>query len=63
MITTTDTSALYPFILQVTLRASCDLKAGDHLSIMYTHSLWATWARRDHLAGIKHFWCKCQRCE
>ena len=45
------------------MRASCDLKAGEHLSIMYTHSLWATWARRDHLANIKHFWCKCERCE
>jgi len=47
----------------VTVRASCDLKAGDHLSIMYTHSLWATWARRDHLANIKHFWCTCERCK
>ena len=44
------------------MRAGCDLKAGDHLSIMYSHSLWGTWARRDHLATNKRFWCACERC-
>ena len=30
---------------------------------MYTHSLWGTWARRDHLWTSKKFWCGCKRCE
>ena len=30
---------------------------------MYTHSLWGTSARREHLFNAKKFWCKCKRCE
>ena len=29
---------------------------------MYTHSLWGTSGRREHLNSTKKFWCKCERC-
>ena len=29
---------------------------------MYTHALWGTVARRDHLFEQKKFWCRCDRC-
>ncbi len=29
---------------------------------MYTHSLWGTRARREHLRSAKQFWCSCRRC-
>lgn len=46
----------------VTIRAGRDIAKGEHLSIMYTHSLWGTSARRDHLFNAKKFWCSCPRC-
>lgn len=30
---------------------------------MYTHSLWGTFARREHLYNAKKFWCQCPRCK
>ncbi|CAB4056231.1 SMYD [Lepeophtheirus salmonis] len=47
----------------VTVRAGRNIKAGEHLCFMYTHSLWGTMARREHLYLNKFFWCKCLRCE
>jgi len=47
----------------ITVRAGRDIKQGEHLSIMYTHSLWGTAGRREHLYSTKKFWCKCERCE
>ena len=29
---------------------------------MYTHSLWGSAGRRDHLNTNKKFWCQCERC-
>ncbi len=29
---------------------------------MYTHSLWGTHSRREHLYNAKKFWCECPRC-
>ncbi len=29
---------------------------------MYTHSLWGTHSRREHLFNAKKFWCECPRC-
>jgi len=46
----------------ITVRAGRDIRKGEHLSIMYTHSLWGTSARRDHLSTAKKFWCACPRC-
>ena len=45
------------------MRAGRDIKQGEHLSIMYTHSLWGSAGRREHLYSTKKFWCKCERCE
>ncbi|CAB0010471.1 unnamed protein product [Nesidiocoris tenuis] len=39
-----------------------EINGGDNLSTMYTHILWGTQARRDHLKATKYFLCKCQRC-
>ncbi|XP_064097940.1 uncharacterized protein LOC135209187 [Macrobrachium nipponense] len=47
---------------QVVLKAAVDIKAGEHLSTMYTHILWGTLARRDHLKHSKYFMCTCFRC-
>jgi len=47
---------------QISVVAGKDLEEGEHLSIMYTHALWGTIARRDHLSITKQFWCKCKRC-
>ncbi|XP_059097587.1 SET domain-containing protein SmydA-8-like isoform X2 [Tigriopus californicus] len=46
----------------LTATAGRDIEKGEHLSIMYTHCLWGTWARRDHLINYKKFWCSCKRC-
>lgn len=47
---------------QVILKAAVDIKRGEHLSTMYTHILWGTSARRDHLKHSKYFMCTCFRC-
>jgi len=49
--------------LQISVTAGRDIEEGEHLSIMYTHALWGTIARRDHLSITKKFWCKCERCQ
>ena len=46
----------------MTAKAGRDITKGEHLSIMYTHSLWGTQARRSHLNDAKKFWCNCNRC-
>lgn len=46
----------------MTVKAGRDIAKGEHLSIMYTHSLWGTQARRSHLNDVKMFWCNCKRC-
>ncbi|KAJ8680302.1 hypothetical protein QAD02_016089 [Eretmocerus hayati] len=35
---------------------------GDHLSTTYTHVLWSTRARHEHLRETKYFSCICSRC-
>jgi len=47
---------------KMSVKAGRDIQKGEHLSIMYTHSLWGTQARRAHLNDAKKFWCQCQRC-
>nr|AEE61890.1 unknown [Dendroctonus ponderosae] len=46
----------------ITIRASLPIAKGDHISTMYTHALWGTQARREHLRETKYFSCKCLRC-
>ncbi|XP_066261852.1 SET domain-containing protein SmydA-8-like [Euwallacea similis] len=47
----------------ITIRAALPIAKGDHISTMYTHALWGTQARREHLRETKYFSCKCKRCE
>jgi len=48
--------------LSITVRAGRDISEGEHISTMYTHAMWGTVARRDHLFNTKKFWCTCNRC-
>jgi len=47
---------------QLSVIAGRDIEEGEHIAIMYTHALWGTIARRDHLSITKKFWCQCRRC-
>lgn len=47
---------------KITVRAAVNIKKGDHITTMYTHALWGTQARREHLRETKYFTCKCTRC-
>lgn len=47
---------------KITLRSGRLIKAGEHLSIMYTDMLWGTAMRQHHLSTNKYFRCKCERC-
>lgn len=47
---------------KINVFASFDIKKNDHISTMYTHLLWGTAARQEHLQNTKYFTCKCDRC-
>lgn len=47
---------------RLTMLAGRDIRKGEHLSIMYTHMLWGTQMRHEHLLTNKYFVCECQRC-
>lgn len=47
---------------KITVRASLPIKKGEHITTMYTHALWGTQARREHLKETKYFSCECKRC-
>lgn len=47
---------------KITMRAGRPIKKGEHLAIMYTHMLWGTHFRSEHLLTNKYFVCKCERC-
>ncbi|XP_057655664.1 SET domain-containing protein SmydA-8-like [Diorhabda carinulata] len=48
---------------RVTFRAAMAIPKGEHITTMYTHILWSTAARRDHLMETKYFKCTCKRCQ
>lgn len=48
---------------KITVRAAVPIKKGEHISTMYTHALWGTQARREHLRETKYFNCQCRRCK
>ncbi|XP_035898928.1 SET domain-containing protein SmydA-8 [Anopheles stephensi] len=48
--------------MRLTFRTGRDIQKGEHLTTTYTHSLWGTQLRRDHLKTNKYFACKCDRC-
>ncbi|CAD6236824.1 GSCOCG00008250001-RA-CDS [Cotesia congregata] len=43
--------------------AATSIKKGEHISTTYTHVLWSTRARREHLLATKYFACHCERCK
>lgn len=47
---------------KISMIAARDIRRGEHLSIMYTHMLWGTQMRQEHLMTNKYFICSCQRC-
>ncbi|KAJ9579508.1 hypothetical protein L9F63_004827 [Diploptera punctata] len=47
---------------RVTVTATTHIPKGEHIATMYTHALWGTQARREHLYATKYFMCKCKRC-
>ncbi|KAF7989022.1 hypothetical protein HCN44_007332 [Aphidius gifuensis] len=48
---------------KIIIKAARKIKKGEHLSTTYTHVLWTTKSRREHLLATKYFKCKCKRCE
>ncbi|KAK9693311.1 MYND finger [Popillia japonica] len=48
---------------RITVRATLPIKKGERVTTMYTHSLWGTQARREHLKETKYFSCTCDRCK
>ncbi len=50
------------FRQDITLYATRDIPGDSVISATYTHTLWDTPRRRDHLWRSKCFWCRCRRC-
>lgn len=48
---------------RITVRAALPIKKGERITTMYTHALWGTQARREHLRETKYFDCTCDRCK
>lgn len=47
---------------KITVKVVVPVMAGQHITTMYSHALWGTQARRQHLKDTKYFSCKCPRC-
>lgn len=47
---------------KVSVKAARDIKNGESLSTSYTHVLWPTSVRQQHLKDTKYFTCSCERC-
>lgn len=58
LLATKDRNDLY----KISIKAVVTIIKGHHISTMYSHALWGTQARRQHLKDTKYFSCKCQRC-
>ncbi|XP_055596645.1 SET domain-containing protein SmydA-8 [Uranotaenia lowii] len=48
--------------MKLTFKTGREIQKGEHLSTTYTHSLWGTQQRREHLKAQKYFSCTCVRC-
>jgi SET domain len=48
---------------KITVQAARDIKAGEHLTTTYSHVLWSTQLRQQHLKDSKYFNCVCERCK
>lgn len=47
---------------KISVKAARDIKKGEVLTTSYTHVLWPTQLREEHLRETKYFTCKCERC-
>ncbi|XP_045488862.1 SET domain-containing protein SmydA-8 [Pieris rapae] len=48
--------------LKICVKVVVPILKGQHIATMYSHALWGTQARRQHLQETKYFSCKCLRC-
>lgn len=46
----------------MTLYATTPINEGEKITTTYTHTLWNTLTRREHLQYAKNFLCDCERC-
>lgn len=58
-LTSTDENSQY----RITVKAVAHIAKGENITTMYSHALWGTQARRDHLKETKYFSCFCKRCK
>ncbi|XP_059048734.1 SET domain-containing protein SmydA-8 [Achroia grisella] len=49
-------------LYRITVKVVVPLQKEHHVTTMYTHALWGTQARRQHLKDTKYFACRCTRC-
>ncbi|CAH1639287.1 unnamed protein product [Spodoptera littoralis] len=49
-------------LYEITIKAVVPIIKNYHIATMYSHALWGTQARRQHLKDSKYFACKCPRC-
>lgn len=48
---------------KIIVEAARDIKAFEHLTTTYSHILWSTQLRQQHLKDAKYFTCSCDRCK
>lgn len=48
---------------KIVVEAARDIKAGEYLTTTYSHILWSTQLRQQHLKDTKYFTCACERCK
>lgn len=48
--------------LQMVVKASLPIRKGQEITTTYTHSMWPTPLRQNHLLTSKQFLCTCDRC-
>ncbi|CAG4959972.1 unnamed protein product [Parnassius apollo] len=49
-------------LYKITVKVVVPVMKDHHITTMYSHALWGTQARRQHLKDTKYFSCKCPRC-
>lgn len=49
-------------LYKITLKVVVPVQKEQHITTMYSHALWGTQARRQHLREAKYFSCRCERC-
>lgn len=49
-------------LFKITVKVVVPVPKDEHITTMYSHALWGTQARRQHLKDTKYFSCRCPRC-